>query len=50
MNNAIEIATVAFAFIFYTTLIVKQHIAYRGTDTPQECIDRIERENPDQFN
>ena len=50
MNNAIEIATVAFAFIFYTTLIVKQHIAYRGTYTPQECVDRIERENPDQVN
>ena len=49
MNNTIEIATVAFAFIFYTSLIVKQHIAYRGTDTRQECIDRIEGKNPDQF-
>ena len=49
MNNTIEIATVAFAFIFYTLLIVKQHIAYRGMDTPQECMDRIEKENPDPF-
>jgi hypothetical protein len=50
MNNAIEIATVAFAFIFYALLVVKQHIAYRCTDTPQKCIDRIERENPGQSN
>ena len=49
MNNAIEITTVALAFIFYALLVVKQHIAYRRTDTPQEYIDRIEKENPDQF-
>jgi hypothetical protein len=29
MGNAIEIITMAFAFFFYATLIVKQHIAYR---------------------
>ena len=29
MNNVVEIATIAFAFIFYASLIVKQHIAYR---------------------
>ena len=29
MNNVIDTATMAFAFIFYASLIVKQHIAYR---------------------
>jgi len=29
MNNVIDIATIAFALIFYASLIVKQHIAYR---------------------
>ncbi len=29
MFNAIEIITLAFAFFFYATLIIKQHIAYR---------------------
>ena len=30
MNSVIDIATLAFAFVFYASLIVKQHIAYRG--------------------
>ncbi len=29
MLNALEIITIAFAFFFYATLIIKQHIAYR---------------------
>ena len=29
MINAIEMTTMAFALFFYTTLIIKQHIAYR---------------------
>ncbi len=29
MTNVVEFATIAFACIFYSALIVKQHIAYR---------------------
>ena len=29
MFNATEIATMAFAFFFYASLIIKQHIAHR---------------------
>jgi hypothetical protein len=30
MFNVTEVATLAFAFIFYASLIIKQHIAYRN--------------------
>jgi hypothetical protein len=29
MNNVIDIATLAFAFLLYASLIIKQHVAYR---------------------
>ena len=40
MFNAIEIATMAFAFFFYASLIVKQHITNRDA----EC-----EKNPEQI-
>ena len=32
MNNVMEIATMAFAFMFYVSLLVKQHLAYRRAE------------------
>jgi len=46
MNNVVEIATIAFAFIFYASLIVKQHIAYRVRNAEGSRTDVTDRVRP----